>query len=58
MGTTGSSNADYFKALSLVAEGRANLRKLISATFSLSDIEKAFEHAASGDGMKALIAIT
>jgi threonine dehydrogenase-like Zn-dependent dehydrogenase len=55
MGTTGSSNSDYFNALSLVAGGRANLRKIISATFSLADITKAFEHAASGDGLKALI---
>lgn len=55
MGTTGSSNSDYFNSLNLVAEGRADLRKLISATFTLSDIPKAFEHAASGDGMKALI---
>ena len=55
MGTTGSSNSDYFNALTLVAEGRANLNKLISATFSLADITKAFEHATSGDGLKALI---
>jgi len=56
MGTTGSSNSDYYKALRLVAEGRANLKQVISATFSLADIAKAFEHAASGEGLKALIA--
>jgi L-iditol 2-dehydrogenase len=39
----------------MVAEGRANLQNLVSATFSISDINKAFDYAASGQGMKALI---
>ncbi len=55
LGTTGSSNSDYAKSLALVAEGRAPVKKLVSATFPISDIRKAFEYAASGDGMKAMI---
>jgi threonine dehydrogenase-like Zn-dependent dehydrogenase len=55
LGTTGSSNSDYFKALSMVKAGRADLKQLISGTFSLSEIDSAFAHAASGEGLKALI---
>lgn len=55
IGTTGSSNADYYRALQLVADGRINLTNLISHRFAVSDIRQAFETAATGAGMKCLI---
>jgi threonine dehydrogenase-like Zn-dependent dehydrogenase len=54
-GTTGSSNYDYDRALSLVADGRVDLAQLISRTFRIDDINEAMEHAASGSGMKAMV---
>ena len=55
-GTTGSSNADYAKALRLVGEGRVDLSGLLSASFGIDDIADAFAYAASGAGMKAVVA--
>ena len=54
-GSTGSTNSDYYKSLMLIAGGRAEVDKLISHRFSLTDINSAFEHALSGDGMKTMI---
>lgn len=54
-GTTGSSYADYDASLRLVADGRARLARLASATFPVERIDEAFAHAASGTGMKAVI---
>ncbi len=55
VGTTGSTNSDYYKCLALVAEGRANLARLVTKTFSLDEINDAFAYAASGEGMKAMV---
>jgi len=55
VGTTGSTNSDYFKCLTLVEEGRAGLRRLVTKTFPLTAINEAFAYAASGEGMKAMI---
>ncbi|HTP25966.1 MAG TPA: zinc-dependent dehydrogenase [Anaeromyxobacteraceae bacterium] len=55
VGTTGSSNLDYFKCVGLVAEKRVNLRSLVSNTFPLADISAAFEYAASGRGLKTMV---
>ncbi|MFN8499140.1 MAG: zinc-dependent dehydrogenase [Anaerolineae bacterium] len=55
VGTTGSTNADYYKCLALVAEGRAEVGKMISAEFPLDDISAALEFAASGQGLKAVV---
>ena len=55
VGTTGSTNSDYFKCLTLVKEGRVDIKKLISAKYSLTDIEEAFKFVASGKGLKTLI---
>jgi threonine dehydrogenase-like Zn-dependent dehydrogenase len=55
LGTTGSTHSDYFKSLSLVSEGRIRLEKLITATYSLDEIEAAFDYAFSAQGLKATI---
>jgi threonine dehydrogenase-like Zn-dependent dehydrogenase len=57
-GTTGSSNADYDRALRLAGEGRVGLRHLVSRTFLLDDLADAFEYAASGQGLKAMVVTT
>jgi L-iditol 2-dehydrogenase len=54
-GTTGSSNADYAKALQLAGDGRVDLSVLLSETFRIDDIAHAFDYAASGAGMKASV---
>jgi threonine dehydrogenase-like Zn-dependent dehydrogenase len=55
VGTTGSTHADYSKSLGLVSEGRIKLDKLITATYPLEDIEKAFDYAFSAEGLKTAI---
>ena len=55
MGTTGSSNSDYYKSLQLVADGRVKVKNLISETFRLPGINTAFSFAFSGQGMKAIV---
>lgn len=54
-GTTGSSNADYAKALQLVGDRRVDLSGMLSETFPIQDIAGAFAYAASGAGMKAVV---
>jgi threonine dehydrogenase-like Zn-dependent dehydrogenase len=54
-GTTGSANSDYERALGLVAAGRINPEPLISQVFPLASALRAFEHAASGEGLKPMI---
>jgi threonine dehydrogenase-like Zn-dependent dehydrogenase len=54
-GTTGSSNADYAAALGIVGDGRVDLGSLVTGRFPLERIHDAFEHSASGAGMKAMI---
>jgi L-iditol 2-dehydrogenase len=54
-GTTGSSNTDYGKALELVGERRVDLSTLITQAFPIDDIAGAFEYAAAGVGMKAVV---
>ncbi len=54
-GTTGSSNDDYRRALSLVADGRVDLERLVTRTFAIDEVDKAFHYAAVGEGMKAMV---
>jgi threonine dehydrogenase-like Zn-dependent dehydrogenase len=54
-GTTGASNEDYFRSLRLVADGRIDLKAIVSHTFALADINTAFEFARSGEGLKTLV---
>lgn len=55
VGTTGSTHSDYQKSLTLVSEGRIKLDRLITATFSLDEINAAFAYAAAAQGLKATI---
>lgn len=55
-GTTGSSCRDYFKSLQLVESGQIAIKRLISRTWGLPEIQSAFDYAGTGVGMKALIA--
>lgn len=55
LGTTGSSHVDYARSLALVSEGRLNLAPLITATYTLDQIETAFEYAQGAEGLKAVI---
>jgi threonine dehydrogenase-like Zn-dependent dehydrogenase len=54
-GSTGSTHSDYYKSLMLIADGRAEVGKLISHRFTLAETNAAFDHALSGDGMKTMI---
>lgn len=55
LGTTGSSISDYYKSMHIIASGKINVKALVSATFSMDETVKAFEYAASGKGMKAIV---
>jgi L-iditol 2-dehydrogenase len=55
LGTTGSSNQDYDRALRLVADGRIDVKSIVSHTFPLEEVTRAFEFAQSGQGMKTLL---
>lgn len=53
--TTGSSILDFYQALKIASSGKINLGALATAKFGIEDIQEAFDYAASGAGMKALI---
>lgn len=55
LGTTGSSNEDYFRSMQLVESGRINVRDVVSHRFGLGEIGAAFAAAKSGTGLKTLI---
>lgn len=55
LGTTGSSMSDYYKALQIIASGKINAKALVSAAFNVEDTGRAFEFAAAGKGMKAVV---
>ena len=55
-GTTGASNTDYRDVLDMFSGGDIDLTPIISGRFSVDEIHGALEHAASGAGMKPLIA--
>ncbi|MFS0894165.1 zinc-dependent dehydrogenase [Microbacterium sp. 179-I 3D3 NHS] len=54
-GTTGSSVTDYGDVLDIVAESDVDLTPIVTARFSLDQIEEAMEHSRSGVGMKSVI---
>ncbi|MCM3118077.1 zinc-dependent dehydrogenase [Neobacillus sp. MER 74] len=53
--TTGSSLLDVHKAMEMISTGIIDVKSLITATFSIADTVAAFDYAAQGQGMKALI---
>ncbi|MFE9360511.1 zinc-dependent dehydrogenase [Streptomyces olivaceoviridis] len=55
-GTTGSTNGDYGRCLQLVGDRRVDLSPVVGQAFELGKIHDAFAYAASGAGMKAMIA--
>lgn len=55
LGTTGSTVADFHKSLEIAASGRVNLGALATGLFSIDETKEAFEYAASGSGMKAVV---
>ncbi|MDF2614396.1 MAG: gutB 5 [Clostridia bacterium] len=55
LGTTGSSILDYYKSMQIIASGKINAKALISNKFRIEEIDKAFECAAAGKGMKTII---
>jgi Zn-dependent alcohol dehydrogenase len=38
-----------------VADGRIDVKAIVSHTFALDDIDRAFEVAGSGEGLKTLV---
>jgi L-iditol 2-dehydrogenase len=54
-GTTGGSNAYYREAVDLITSGRVDVSPVISHVFPMSEMEKAFEAAGSGQGGKIVI---
>jgi L-iditol 2-dehydrogenase len=54
--TTGSSMLDFHNAIRILSAGNFEVAPLLSAVFSLGETVAAFEYAAKGLGMKALVA--
>ncbi|MBQ7726263.1 MAG: zinc-binding dehydrogenase, partial [Clostridia bacterium] len=54
-GTTRASLAQYRKTLRYIADGVLNVRPLVTARFSLQEIEQALEYAKQGKGLKNVI---
>ena len=53
--TTGSSLLDYHQSMKIASSGKIDLGALVTKRFKLDDIQKAFDYAAKGEGMKTLI---
>ncbi len=54
-GMTGGCNADYAKALDLIAEGKAPVRQLVSHTVPMRRMEDGYRVALGGSGMKVVL---
>ncbi len=54
-GTTRSGNDHFRKSLDLLARGGVPAERLVTGSFALSDIDAAFEAAASGRHMKVVV---
>jgi threonine dehydrogenase-like Zn-dependent dehydrogenase len=57
LGTTGSSLSDFHKAIEIAASGKLKLGSLATGKFTIERTKEAFEYAASGSGMKAVVAM-
>ena len=53
--TTGSSILDFYQAMRIASSGKIRLADLATGTFGIDQIQQAFEYAASGQGMKAVV---
>ncbi len=54
-GMTGGSPRDYRDALKLIARNTVDVTPIISDAFHLSELDRAYERAQSGEGMKIVI---
>ncbi len=54
-GTTGAALLDYEIAIGLIVDGKIDTRAIVSKKFRIEDVEKAFDYAMSGRGLKTLI---
>jgi threonine dehydrogenase-like Zn-dependent dehydrogenase len=55
MGTTGSTLSDFQKSIEIAASGRVHLDALATGQFPIEKTQEAFDYAASGSGMKAVV---
>jgi len=55
MGSHGSLPQHHVKAVNLIANGVVHAKKYISKTFTLNEIEKAFQYHESREGLKVVI---
>ena len=46
----------YPRSTALVAQGRVNVRDLVSHTFALTEIDAAFQVALAREGLKVIVA--
>lgn len=53
--TTGSSFQDFYNSMRIISTGRMDVKSIITQRFHIDDIISAFDYAAKGVGMKALI---
>jgi L-iditol 2-dehydrogenase len=54
-GMTGGSPRDYRIALRLMESGKVRTRAVVSDVFAMKDLEKAYEAAISGNGLKVVL---
>lgn len=55
LGTTGSSMQDYHNSIKIAASGRVPLKDLITGRFRIEEIQKAFDYAGAGEGLKSIV---
>ena len=55
-GAFGLSRKDYEDSLNMIADGRIDLRQMVTHRYGLSDVDAAFSMAESGAAMKVAIA--
>lgn len=54
-GTTRYAQADYYRSVKLIEEGKIDTESIISRRFRIDEIQDAFKYALSGEGLKTLI---
>lgn len=56
VGTTGSTLVQYINSLNIIASGALDVAPLITKKFSIDQVNDAFAYAATGKGMKTVVA--